>query len=127
MPQEGEGRYYSSKDTPNGGRIIFSMTCEAINRFVRGLTFHPFRGDFEPPHFVTAAGPICVGQANRAKIETAVRPVPIGHVTETSDSAVVIRCKNGFVALKYLADYNGRILDVKQLHRDFGLEPGTRV
>lgn len=126
-PQEGEGRYYSRKDTPNGGRIDFTTTCAEIDRLVRGLTFHPFRNTFVYPHFISPAGPISVGKVSEVSVNEAEAASHPGEIQVLEEGRVIVRCKYGFVALEYLACDSGPIPDAQRLKSDFGLHPGMRI
>jgi methionyl-tRNA formyltransferase len=126
-PQEGEGRYYSRKDTPNGGRIDFTATCAEIDRLVRGLTFHPFPNNFVYPHFVTPAGPISVGKVSIVSIDEAGAASNPGEIQVLEEIRIIVRCKDGSVALEYLACDAGPIPDAMRLTSDFGLHPGICI
>lgn len=126
-PQEGGGRYYSRKDTPNEGRIDFTQSCAAVDRFVRGLTFHPFNNNFVSPHFSVPAGPISVGRVSILPSDGEESYGGSGRVVDITDRSIVVRCNDGFVALKYLACDDGPISDARCLKRSFGVRPGMRI
>ncbi len=42
----GESRYYGRKDVPNAGRVDFNWPIERIDRFVRGMNYHPVPNPF---------------------------------------------------------------------------------
>ena len=125
--QEGTGRYYSAKGTPNGGQIDFSRRFDEIERLVRGLTFHPFRNPFVSPHFDTGTGSVHVGGVTRKDIRTAEANMTPGQVVEISDGTAIVKCADAAAALKYLTDAAGHNLSKQQLEKEFGLEPGTRL
>ena len=127
IPQRGEGQYYSMKNTPNGGRIDFTKTCAQVDRFVRGLTFHPFSNTFVTPHFDTLSGPNSVGKVSilpSTCVDGSRRP---GEVRAIDENRIEVQCKDGVIALEYLADDNGPIPNVRSLATDIGIRAGTRI
>ena len=126
-PQEGEAHYFSAHDTPNDGRIDFSSDFADIDRLVRGLTFHPFSNTFVAAHIRTDAGRLLVGGARLVEIESQGRPDSPGRVVDVADGHVVAQCNDACVALEYVADDDGTIVNAQRLASEFGLRPGVQI
>jgi methionyl-tRNA formyltransferase len=125
--QQGVPTYFPKSRTPNGGKIDFSLPCARINRFVRGLTFHPFPNSFVPAHFATHGGDVVVGDATCLRCRSSKSSGKPGRIVEVADDGLIVWCNDGYVALKYLTFVDGRCLNSESLKSECGLAPDLLI
>ncbi|MBL8340189.1 MAG: hypothetical protein JNL30_01880 [Rubrivivax sp.] len=113
---------YRRADVPNGGLIDFSWPVERIDRFVRGLNYHPAPNPFvlATTHFSGRAfHPLKV-----VRIDRPGEPGRLGQVCGVEEHQIVVQAADGLVGITELLDDRRRKRRPGVLAEALGLKAG---
>jgi methionyl-tRNA formyltransferase len=103
-PQVGESRYYSAKESPNGGYLDFNQPFERLSALVRGLSFRPFENLFTHPKIRSGDRNLVVSAIDREDDRPGSTGRTCGEVLTVDDRGIVVRAQDGPVRLSGLMD-----------------------
>jgi len=104
IPQKGKERYYSAKDSPNGGYLDFGLPFERLSAIVRGLSFRPFENQFTYPKIRTPRRTILVSEITRVCDRSRNEHWTCGEIRGLDDHSVVVCAEDGQIRLSGLMD-----------------------
>lgn len=104
QPQQGPGRYYSARDTPNGGYLDFSQGFDRLSALVRGLSFRPFENQFTYPKVRAPKGDVIISEVSRIDDRPTGGQWICGEVRAIDAGAIVVSAGDSLVRLSGLMD-----------------------
>ncbi len=119
IPQESaKATYFSKKDIPYGGLFPFELPADALDRYVRAVSYYPMENSFFLPEVRLGDQSYWVG---RVALDRDKRPsTEAGLILDISESALTVGCKSGAVVFRSLVDIYSKpvaVLDIVETHR----------
>jgi len=123
IPQDHEkATYFSKKDIPYDGLFPFELRVDALDRYVRAISFYPMENSFFLPEVHVAGRSFWVG---RVSLDRGNWPESeAGLILEISANALTVACKTGAVVFRSLVDTHGKPVAIPDLVAAHGLEAG---
>ncbi|MEP2455723.1 MAG: formyltransferase family protein [Paracoccaceae bacterium] len=124
-PQVTSGRlYHFKRQIPNRGMLDFTWDHSALDRFVRSLTFHPFRNPLAYPTSYYRGRAFSAEKLSLVK--TGSRDAP-GTLVLAEKDALHIAVMDAVVSLGRLRDEHTRSISVGAFIEEYNVRPNTRV
>jgi methionyl-tRNA formyltransferase len=124
-PQEGDSRYYSAKELPNGGYLDFEQPFDRLSALVRGLTFRPFENQFTYPKIQTPDRTLLVSSIARDTDRPGNESETCGEVLGLDNRGVLVRAQDCPVRLSGLMDDDLADISGAEAFKSRGLRVGT--
>ena len=123
IPQDSaKATYFSRKDTPYNGLFPFELPIDALDRYVRAVSFYFMENSFLLPEVRLGDRSLWVG---RVSLDRRERPASeAGLILEISDSALTVACKLGAAVFRNLIDIHGKPIAIADLVAEHRLEAG---
>jgi methionyl-tRNA formyltransferase len=118
-----EATYHSLKDVPNGGIVDFTWTYQELDRFVRGLTFHPMVNAFVYPTTSYAGRKFHIQQVVRL-LETTPGRI-CGQIMSLASGIIGVQVGDCIVGIVQVLNDEQNRIKVEELVVDYGLEEGS--
>ncbi len=123
IPQNHEkATYFSRKDIPYNGLFPFELPTDAMDRYVRAVSFYPMENSFFLPEVHLAGQSLWVGRVSLDPGNRTDREA--GLILEISANALTVACKTGAVVFRSLVDTHGKPVAISDLVAAHGLEVG---
>ena len=104
-PQEGEGRYYSAKDSPpNRGYLDFNWNFDRLSAIVRGLTFRPFDNLFTYPKIRVGTDTLLISEIAFCEERSEGENWACGEIRGIDKKGIAVRAQDGLVRLSGLME-----------------------
>jgi methionyl-tRNA formyltransferase len=113
LQTRGKGRYYSRKDVPNDGVLEIDWPGSVLDRFLRGLNFHPFPNSFVRPRIVLPSGRWF--QAEYGEFIPEIARQKPGTLQIGPANSLDLTCRDGLARLYELRDDHGAPLKATQI------------
>lgn len=124
-PQEGEGRYYSAKDSPpNQGYLDFGWSFDRLSAIVRGLTFRPFANLFTYPKLRVGADTLLISEITFCEGRSESENWICGEIRGVDKKGIAVRARDGLVRLSGLVEEDLVELSISELTSRYGLVIG---
>ena len=123
IPQDHEkATYFSKKDVPHDGLFPFELPIDALDRYVRAVSFYPMENNFFLPEVHLGDRSLWVG---RVSLDRGTWPKSeAGMILEVSANALTVACTAGAVVFRSLVDTHGKPVAISDLVAEHGLEAG---
>ena len=125
LPQQGEARYYSFRDSPNQGYLDFTLGFDKLSALVRGLSFRPFENQFTYPKVHAPEGDVYVTEVTRVDDRPSDSKWLCGEVRAIEDGAILVRSGDSLIRLSGLMDPALANIDDARGIEARGLRAGT--
>jgi UDP-4-amino-4-deoxy-L-arabinose formyltransferase/UDP-glucuronic acid dehydrogenase (UDP-4-keto-hexauronic acid decarboxylating) len=99
IPQDLNQREFFGKAVPQGGRLDWDAPAAEVVNFVRACDFYPLSSPWGHPRTMLNARDIQVARASLTGIPS---NLPAGTVGESSESGVLVACKDQWITLKMI-------------------------
>jgi methionyl-tRNA formyltransferase len=96
--------YYSLKDIPNGGSVDYGWPYVQLDRFIRGLSFHPAANTFVYPKSTYRSREFFIQRI--ARLEARSLPGACGRVIYTGPDHIAVQIKDSTIAITDVLDEN---------------------
>ena len=117
-----QASYYSLKDIPNGGWIDFRWTFEHLDRFIRGLTFHPMSNNFVIPKTKYNSRELYIQKI--IKVGDSVNSSNSGAITALTEDQINVQVDDAIIGIKNVLDDERRERTIKSLVETYGIKVG---
>lgn len=123
VPQDHEkATYFSKKDIPYNGFFPFDLPSDALDRYVRAVSFYPMENNFFLPEVHLGGRSLWVGRASKDRRDW--DESEMGLILEISPNALTVACRTGAVVFRSLVDTHGKPVAIPDLVAELQLEAG---
>ncbi len=116
--------YYSRKDTPNHGVVNFQWAYAQVDRFIRGLTFHPMPNPFVRASTTFGGRTFYIDRIAARDGSSTGHP---GLVVGTARGPIEVEIGDGVIAITHVSDAKGGDVSPQALADAYGIRVGTRL
>lgn len=122
-PQDSaKATYFSKKDMPYNGLFPFELPIDALDRYVRAVSFYPMENSFLLPEVRIGGQSLWVGRVSLDRSERP--PSEAGLILEISGSDLTVACKLGAVVFRNLVDIHGKPIAIPDFVAEHRVEAG---
>lgn len=122
-PQDpAKASYFSKKDVPYNGLFPFELPIDALDRYVRAVSFYPMENNFFLPEVHLGERSLWVGRVSMGRGNWPASEA--GVILEISNNALIVACKLGAVVFRSLVDIHGKPVAIQDLVAEQRLEAG---
>jgi methionyl-tRNA formyltransferase len=113
--------YFSRKDVPNGGSVSFAWSYPVLDRFIRGLSFHPMPNNFVYPRSTYDAREFLVERVERV---AATPAGDFGKVVDVGRDRITVQIADSLVAITSVLDDAKSSLAMSDFIESYGIKVG---
>lgn len=117
--------YFGKKDIPFGGRIDFRWPYDKLDRFVRGLSFHPFPSQFVYARTSYASRDLTIIKVSPVRLPSKSH-FPPGTITAISATGIVVAVYQAFAMIEEVLDDELANMPIAHCVEKYGMKIGGR-
>jgi methionyl-tRNA formyltransferase len=114
--------YYSLKDIPNGGSVDYGWPYVQLDRFIRGLSFHPTANPFVYPKSTYCSREFFIQGVER--LEAMSLPGDCGKIINAGSDHIALQIKDSTIAITDVLDENENDISMNDFVERYDIKVG---